>query len=361
MKVFRNIRISLFRASHTPSTARVFESPSPSKGKRRLLGLVAMLLGIAVPGMLVPSPAYAGTSESSHPDASTVARARAAFLQYMSSRRPNVRSSARPRAASGGVTSTPSVNWSGYADAESGSKKISSVSGHWVIPAVHCPAGPYKYQDAFIAQWVGIDGFNDGTVEQLGTGTQCFEGVTYYYVWYEMFPAGTVEEGPLECINDNIDCPQPGDEISASVTVTPGGDTNNYTLSLTDSTNPQESFSVNSTCDSATCLDSSAEWIVERPAFDLSFGFQILPLVDYSHTSFQSGTVTSGGKTTPIEGFLGGTVNDMPMSDDSDSYWLSCVGQTTPGPQLLLTSDATSCPVVPPLHGSFNVTWDSAF
>ena len=89
----------------------------------------------------------------------------------------------------------PSVNWSGYADVEGGAKTVSSVSGQWVIPYVQCPVGPYRYSDAFIAQWVGIDGATDGTVEQLGTATQCFEGVTYYYVWYEMFPGGTVEEG----------------------------------------------------------------------------------------------------------------------------------------------------------------------
>lgn len=361
MKLFSNIRISQFRATHTSSSSHVFGSPSPSKGKRRLMGVVAVMLGIAVFGMLMPSPAYAAAPDSTHPDASTVARARAAFLKYMSSRRPNVRSAARPMAPSGGVTSTPSVNWSGYADAETGSKTVSSVSGNWEIPAVQCLSGPYKYQDAFIAQWVGIDGFNDGTVEQLGSATQCFEGVTYYYVWYEMFPAGTVEEGTLECINENVDCPQPGDHITASVTVTPGDATNNYTLSLTDSTNPQESFSVTSSCTAATCLDASAEWIVERPAFDLSFGFQILPLVDYSRTGFERGSVTSGGTTTAIEAFKDGSVNDMPMSDDSDSYWLDCVGQTTAGPQLLQTSNPSACPIVAPSHGTFNVVWDSSF
>src|SRR5262249_4327376 len=159
-------------------------------------------------------------------DAATVARARAAFLKYMSSRRTLVRSAgfAAPLAAGGGgATALPSVNWSGYADVEGGSKTISSVSGQWVIPYVQCPSGPYRFQDAFISNWVGIDGATDNTVEQLGSAAQCFEGVTYYYVWYEMFPAGTVEEGTLACINNNVDCPQPGDYISASVTVKPAG------------------------------------------------------------------------------------------------------------------------------------------
>ena len=68
-------------------------------------------------------------------------------------------------------------------------------------------------------------------VEQLGTGEQCYEDLLYYYVWYEMFPAATVEEGTQACINNNVDCPRPGDQISASVTTTPGaGGVNNYTL-----------------------------------------------------------------------------------------------------------------------------------
>jgi len=217
------------------------------------------MLVIAVAGVLASGQVRAGAPDSAQHNASAVARARAAFLKNMSSHRPMLRSSVAPLAASEGVTSVGSYNWSGFAVVEGGSKTISSVSGQWVLPYVQCPSGNYRYQDAFIANWVGLDGFTNGTVEQLGTAAQCFEGVTYYYVWFEMFPAGTVEEGTLACINNNVDCPQPGDYISASVTVTPAGD---YTLSLTDFNRPEESFSVTASCAPSTCLDSSAEWIV---------------------------------------------------------------------------------------------------
>ena len=361
MKPLNEIRISLFRATHRSSNAHAFGSSSPSKGKR-LLGVVAMLLGIAVPGVLMPSTARAGAPDSGRHDASAVARAREAFLKAMSSHRPLVRSVATPLNVPGaGATSLPTVNWSGYADVESGSNTVSSVSGQWVIPYVQCPSGLYRYQDAFISQWVGIDGATDGTVEQLGTATQCFEGVTYYCVWYEMFPGGTVEEGTVACINNNVDCPQPGDFVSASVTVTPAGATKNYKLSLTDFSRPQESFSVTASCAASTCLDSSAEWIVERPAFELPFGFQILPLVDFFQTGFFDGKVTSGGKTKTIEQFQDGPVYDVQMSDDSGSYWLDCVGQSGFRPQLLQTSDASACPIVSPYKGSFDATWDSSF
>ena len=356
MKRFRKIRISLLRAIRTSSYAHVFGSSNPAKGNKRLVGVVTALLGIAVAGVLVPSPVRAGAPDSRQPDTSAVARARAAFLKQMSSHRPMVRSNVVPLAAAEGATGAAAYNWSGFADVEGGAKTVSSVSGQWEIPRVHCPSGLYRNQDAFIAQWVGIDGFTSGTVEQLGSGTQCFEGVTYYYVWYEMFPNGTVIEGTQACINNNVDCPEPGDHISASVTVTAGG---NYTLSLTDSTRPQESFSVNAVCDPATCVDSSGEWIIERPAFALPFGFQILPLVDFFKTGFFNGALTSGGNTTKIEGFRDGPVYDVVMVDDSASYFLDCVGQKHPGPQLLPFPDG--CHVVSSSNGSFGVTWDSSF
>lgn len=69
------------------------------------------------------------------------------------------------------------------------------MSDRWTIPQVSCPNGLYRNQDAFAAQWVGIDGVTNGTVEQLGTGEQCFEDQIFYYVLYDMFPNASVLEG----------------------------------------------------------------------------------------------------------------------------------------------------------------------
>ncbi|MBV8050138.1 MAG: hypothetical protein JOZ80_03045, partial [Acidobacteriaceae bacterium] len=209
MQPFSNIRILLHRAKRASSNAPVFTSSSPSQPKKRFAGVVTALLGIAVACMLVPSPVRAATPDSPQPDAATVARAQEAFIKHMSAHRPLVRVS-KPGAEAvtrGGITSAASLNWSGFADIEGGSKTISSVSGEWVIPYVQCPSGNYKYTGAYTVNWVGIDGATNGTVEQLGSGTQCFEGVEYYYVWYEMFPAGTVIEGTQACINKNVNCP----------------------------------------------------------------------------------------------------------------------------------------------------------
>jgi hypothetical protein len=312
------------------------------------------------------------TTTSAAPSAATVALARHTFEKDMSAHpslaspgttSPGSQGVHLPAAANGTVTSFPSINWSGYGDSESGSNTVSYVSGSWTIPTVQCLPAPYENQDAFLADWVGIDGLTNGTVEQLGTGVQCFEGVEYYYVWYEMFPAGTVEEGTTACINDNVDCPQPGDRISASVSVTPAGDgNNNYTLQLTDHTRPQESFSVTASCATTTCADSSAEWIVERPAFELSFGPQIVPLADFGTSFFSSADVVSGGRFSSSGHFQDGPVYDIPMTDDTLSYYLDCVDQPAPPGTQLLTTDTTACPTVAPSgNGGFETSWDSSW
>lgn len=327
--------------------------------KRRIVAPAAMALGLALGLAMVQGGAAAQVAGAKSHEAAIVAAAHRAFNKFLSSHATMMKANTQLNTA----TETGSYNWSGYADLEGGTTTANGVSGTWTMPKVNCISGPYANQDLFLAEWVGIDGFSDGTVEQLGTGVQCYEDQEFYYDWYEMFPNGTVQEGPQSCINLNVDCPKPGDLIKASVTVAPAGDgvNNNYTLSLTDFNRPQESFSVTQPCAINTCEDSSAEWIIERPAFYLPFGFQILPLADFDQTSFLSGTVTSGSRTTSIGGFTDGPVYDIAMVDDSDSYLLDCVGQRGPSGQLLLTG-TNACPDArPDALGGFNTTWDSSF
>jgi hypothetical protein len=335
------------------------------------------LILLAAPLILLAWQGAPGSISASGkaPSASVVAQARAQFVKVMSAHAPEVghggwvspgaEHKSSPSAANGSITLSQSINWSGFADAESGSSTVSQVSGNWTIPSVTCLPRPYENQDAFLANWVGVDGYTDQTVEQLGSATQCYEGVKYYYVWYEMYPAGTVEEGTTACINDNVNCPEPGDHISASVTVTAGAaGVNNYKLTLTDHTRPDESFSTTQTCAAATCTDSSAEWIVERPATQPPppAPVQILPLADFWRTSFSSGSVVSGGSSSNIQGFQGGTVNDISMIDDTDGYYLACVGQPAPPGSLLSATDASACPAASPSRsGGFGESWDSSF
>lgn len=341
--------------------------------KHLLVKSATALFAAPLAVLLVQDAPSAVTASGAAQNPAVVAQARAHFIHAMSAHAPNVggANGVSPgekvlgmthTASSGGVTGLESFNWDGYADSESGSNTITSASGSWIIPQVQCLPRPYQNQDAFLSDWVGLDGFSNGTVEQLGTATQCYEGVEYYYVWYEMFPAGTVEEGTTACINDNVNCPQPGDRVTASVTVTPAGSTNDYTLALVDHTRPQESFSVSQTCDPSVCADSSAEWIVERPAFSLPFGFQILPQALYGRSFFTSATVVSGGHFSTSGRFKDGTVNDLAMIDDSAGYILACNDQPAPPGTLLSATDASSCPTVAPnFFGGFETSWDSSF
>ena len=84
---------------------------------------------------------------------------------------------------------TISENWSGYA--VTSTKKFNYVSAEFVQPAVTCPGVKKQYT----SNWVGLDGFNDETVEQDGTFAYC-GGPNWttpkYEAWYEMYPAGSV-------------------------------------------------------------------------------------------------------------------------------------------------------------------------
>ncbi|HXW86965.1 MAG TPA: G1 family glutamic endopeptidase [Streptosporangiaceae bacterium] len=338
--------------------------------KRLLAAAGAALLGALMLVQLAPGTSRDVSSHITARDARLTAEAHAAFIKDMSAHAPEVRTGkwASPgplhtpgtKVGHGTLTSLPSVNWSGFADASATAGTFTRVSGNWILPAVTCLPAPYQNQDAFIANWVGIDGATDQTVEQLGTGAQCFEGVLYYYVWYEMYPSATVQEGTLACIEDNVDCPQPGDRISASVTVKPGG---NYTLSLTDYTTPGNNFTVSQSCAPSICLDESAEWVIERPATFIADGTlpQILPLVDFNRTGFFNGRLVANGRPSSILGYHG-TVYNIDMSDDFGAYYLDCVGQFEP-PGTILSVEPNQCPVVPPFfHGStFFATWDSSF
>lgn len=169
-----------------------------------------------------------------------------------------------------GLNQVKSNNWSGYAD-DSGGNTYSKVSGKWVEPAVTCTA-----TTALAAFWVGIDGYNSGTVEQDGTLAYCDGGSAFYYSWWEMYPANDIQ-----IVGSSV---APGDSIAASVVRTG----TSYTLKLTDTTNPANSFSTTQTCTS--CANSSAEWIAEAPTGSAG----IYPLPDFGKWRLTRASVTSG-------------------------------------------------------------------
>src|SRR5205823_1453128 len=147
----------------------------------------------------------------------------------------------------------------------------------WVVPAVSA-SNVASYSSA----WVGIDGFNSKTVEQIGTDSDYVNGKAQYYAWYEMYPAGSVTLG-LSI--------HAGDTISASVSYT---SPNQFVLSITDATTKQ-SFSITKT--SSQAKRSSAEWIQEAPS---SIG-GVLPLANFGTINFSGSQATISGTAGPAD------------------------------------------------------------
>jgi hypothetical protein len=141
---------------------------------------------------------------------------------------------------------TVSLNWSGYA--ATAAKKFTYVHSRFVQPAVTCPG----IKNQWTSNWVGLDGFNDATVEQTGTFAHCGGPQStkpVYQAWYEMFPAGSV----------NVFSVRAGDVIDTAVKYAKG----TFTLTVSDLTTGKTA-SHSAKC--ATCQRASAEWIIERPA-----------------------------------------------------------------------------------------------
>ncbi len=220
-----------------------------------------------------------------------------------------------------------STNWSGYAvTAAAGS--VTDAKGSWVVPAIQgsCPA-----TNDYAAVWVGIDGFSSNTVEQIGTDSDCQNGVPTYYAWFEFYPH------PGFIINSLAI--RPNDVISAEALYNPGN--GRFTVKMTNLTTGQ-SFSTSTKMNSAQ--RSSAEWIAEAP----SGSGGILPLADFGTAvyGFDNTAVTAtndatlSGATKPI-GAFGSNVQMITMVSNS--------GQTKAAPSALSTDQT-----------SFSDTWESA-
>ena len=220
-----------------------------------------------------------------------------------------------------------SYNWSGYAATAdpATADTVKSVSGSWTVTAATGSSGQY------CATWVGIDGFDDGTVEQLGTMQYITTGgngrnaktEAGYYAWVEMYPAGLVE---LSTTKYPV---APGDTISATVSCS----ADVFTLTMSSS----EGWNYSETVTSATPDRMSAEWVVEAPSSD----FGILPLADFGTITFTDCSATIGNTSGTISALP--TYDSMTMVEDDR--------QLTPEATPSSLSDSGA---------DFSVTWKAA-
>ena len=268
----------------------------------------------------VTATTVAAPARASHaPSARFLAEARIALVHYLRHNHPQAMLvHARHARAVKNVTATQSFNWSGYADAASTAQTFTKVSGAWTAPSVTCSA-----EDQITSGWVGLDGFNSTTVEQLGTTSWCYQGKAVYYNWYEIYP---------KAVHQVSTALQPGDKVTASVTRTG----TSYAFKLTDSTTSGNDISVTKTCALAICKDTSAEWISERPSFSTG----IAPQAHYNAFKITNGSQTSSGHTGSIG--AGPGVNSITMIDSTQTYNLSTVSTLTGG-------------------NSFSTTWKNSY
>lgn len=262
-----------------------------------------------------------------------------------------------------------SSNWSGYSiDAPNGA--VSDVKGSWIVPTVTVSGRG----TAYAATWLGIDGDNSPSVEQIGTDSDQVSGKASYYAWYEMYPANpvyldgkvtetitrhgitkTTDPGPLPI--------HPGDTINAEVYFNGTA----FVLTITDTNDSTVNGGgiVNGTYTTTIALAgadrSSAEWIVEAP----SNGYSILKLDNFGSATFTNAVAAIGSSVDQPIGYYASSAipsstalvyqinmagqnvdSTGPLSTVGDSFTVNYGSTTPPAP--------TNGPVQPLKYGSMD-------
>jgi len=185
-------------------------------------------------------------------------------------------------------SSWSSTDWCGYAVTAS-QGAVTKVQGSWIVPAVTGTSTAYS------SFWVGIDGFNSGTVEQIGTDSDISRGIPTYYAWFEFYPSPMYQITSLAI--------HPGNVMSATVTYSGtargffGRVNTVFTVTITDGRTGR-SFTTTGTVSNAAM--SSAEWIAEAPSSSRG----VLPLANF-------GTISFGLDNTAVTGTCYATVSGV--------------------------------------------------
>src|SRR5262244_3269161 len=150
-------------------------------------GSAAAMAGAVTFSGVTASTVAAPVRASHAPSARFLAQARTALVGYLRHHHPRAMLAPGRAHSIKGVTATQTFNWSGYVDSSATHQAFTKVSGNWTTPSVTCNA-----EDQVTSNWVGLDGFNNNSIEQLGTVSWCYQGTATYYTWFEMYPASTV-------------------------------------------------------------------------------------------------------------------------------------------------------------------------
>jgi hypothetical protein len=237
------------------------------------------------------------------------------------------------------ATNVQSANWSGYADS---SNTFNSVAASWTEPAVNCSVGSTGGllgllggaglggllgggPSAASAFWVGLDGYNSSSVEQIGTDSDCSGANPTYYAWYEMYPNPSVALPSSDVVH-------PGDSMTGWVASNASG--TGFYLAINDNS-AGWSFSISQYA--AGYPRSSAEVVAEAPSSCNLIFCSELSLADFGSTSFSAAHIYDGSGN---QGSL--------ASFDAQQITMTKNGRTLAVPSSL-SPDGTS----------FSVTWQS--
>jgi hypothetical protein len=305
-----------------------------------LVGALA-LIGLAAPAASALAPAASAASSAPSRAAASAAPAKPGLYHVPIIGKvtlPGVVGSALGSGSGNSVrhaTAVSSSNWSGYADTDD---TFSSVSSSWTEPTVNCSSSDTSLDSlvgfssllggpsAASAFWVGLDGYNSSSVEQLGTDSDCDSGTPSYYAWYEMYP------------NPSVTLPSqypvlPGDQLSASVAANSAG--TSFTLDISDAT---AGWSFSTTQTGSGFARSSAEVIAEAPSSCTVLFCSEVPLADFGQINFSGSGVSDSAGTN-------GTLSTF----DADEITMTDNGTTLATPSDL-SSDGSS----------FSVKWDNS-
>ncbi len=222
-------------------------------------------------------------------------------------------------AASVTTNKSGSATWVGYTavpNSNAGAQTVTSVSGSWVIQPALFTSTPRAS-----AQWVGIGG-TDGPMSgpvQIGTAS-CYWVATLGCVNI----AGPSYGAFFECAcfppqaNLLFMDIKPGDHISARVQLTKGIFTNYWQGTLTDQRTGATVIFVYIPGTLTTLVNSTAEWIDERPMVVYPLAYD---LNNFVTTNFSNSYATINSQTGPISSFnyynISMYSNSQPINDTS--------------------------------------------
>lgn len=176
-----------------------------------------------------------------------------------------------------------SSNWSGYVATLAGSR-FTCVEATWIQPTVEC----HGLGDQAVTYWVGLGGYDQHALVQIGTESTCLDGQPHASAWRESLPQ------QRHSMRLGLDI-RVGHRIRAQVRWLGGSE---YRLTLVDLTNRQR-FTIEDT--NTVVRRSSAEWIVEAPNGGCPKSCRILKMPDFGTLTFVDARMTYAGRRLPFD------------------------------------------------------------